>query len=576
MANLFEQNHLISTKMNSTFDRGVAESIKRLKNLDNCIIFNDKLSAKISNRDELDKMDQKLPNERKNILTCTDDIIDVIKSRTAKKSAGNDRMPSFLLKHFSINIIVFLTILFNHLLANGYFPKKWKGAIITPIPKLGKDNSIIKYWRPISNLSTISKIFEKIIQIKLNVITCNLNIFNTQFGFRKNISTIHPLAILQNDVNENLNDNKFTTLISLDFKAAFDTVWHDGLIFKLLKLGINPFLVKIIYDYLINRNFQISVNDILSEKKSIKSGVAQGSVIAPSLFNIYVHDIPIDKNIKLLQYADDILLYRSDSNVGRVQNLMNIYLVKLTQFFGLWKLTLNENKTVCLNIVGKGDIDKNTRKKLKNLKISINGILIKFSNQLKYLGLIFNYKNDFIDHIKNVKNKFNKGRWALNHLFKLQLIDKKIKTNIYKIYLRPIFMYASTIWANPKNISSAQMESIRLIERKTIRSTNNFHRKRNQYYYEKNDRLYESAGINRIDRYIVKNNLNFIEKCKNHVNNIINDIALRYFNLKYKSISYLYYLNERNLLFIDKKILIYHTGYRNENQYVYNTNQNVD
>lgn len=576
MANNFEKNHLISTKLHSGFENLVDEAITNLGSLQNCILFDGVVNANIPDRKDLQKINDILPFEKKNILTCTEDINEIIASRAAKKSAGLDDMPSFLMRHFNANIILFLTILFNHLLANGYFPNCWKRAIITPIPKVGKDNTIIKYWRPISNLTAVSKVFEKIIQNKLNNITRNLNIFNTQFGFRKNISTLHPLSLLQNDINDGLNSGKFTTLVSLDFRAAFDTVWHDGLIYKLLKIGINPFLVKIIRDYLSNRSFQIRVDDSLSDVKSIKSGVAQGSVIAPNLFNLYVYDIPLNDNVKTLQYADDVLIYRSDSNVGKMQNYLNIYLVALTNYFKLWKLTLNGSKTVALNVVGINDIDLKTRKKLKNIKISVNGTLIALSNQLKYLGLTFNFKNNFNDHIKNIKVRFNKNRWSLNHLFKTQFLNTKIKINIYKIYLRPIIVYAAPIWTNFKNISSSQMESIRLIERKIIRSAGNFYRARGQYYYKNNKNLYDDTCLNRIDRYMVGLNLNFIEKCKIHYNNIINTIANRYFNQKYKSISYLYDLNEKNLLFTDKKLLIYHYGYRDDNTIVYNTNQNIN
>lgn len=131
------------------------------------------------------------------------------------------------------------------MLANCYFPKKLKFAKITPIPKPNKDSSILLFWRLISNLYSISKIFKKILQSKLLKFSRNLKIFENQFGFRGSYSTIHPLAIMQNDINSGLNKHEYTSIISLDPKSAFDTVWIGGLIYKMAKLGINPFLTKI-------------------------------------------------------------------------------------------------------------------------------------------------------------------------------------------------------------------------------------------------------------------------------------------------------------------------------------------
>lgn len=576
IANHFEKNHLISPAITSDIDDEIHSTTNDLQSFGNCIIFNDTITANIENQRDLDKLNQSLPFEKQNILTNLEEVQSVIKSRSSKKSAGYDEMPSFLLKHLNIKIMLFFTILFNHLLMNCYFPQKWRDAIITPIPKIGKDISIIKFWRPISNLSALSKIFEKILQIRIIKTTNNFDIFKTQFGFRSKTSTVHPLSLLQNDINDGLNRGKFTTLVSLDFRAAFDTVSHSGLIYKLIKLGFNPYLIKIIQSFLTNRTFQIKINNLISEKKLIPSGVPQGSVIAPNLFNLFVHDIPLDENVNTLQYADDILLYHVSDCPGKTQNFMNIYLVKLVRFFKRWKLTLNEDKTVCLNIIGKNDIEKKISKRVRNIKISISGKIIGFSNQLRYLGLTFNYKNDFIDHLNAVKIRFLKNKWSLKHLLKSGFIETKIKINIYKIYLRPILTYASVIWAIPKNISSSQMEQIRLIERNILRSAGNFHRKRNEYYYANNKSLYENTNINRIDRYIVGANLNFIEKCFEHSNTIINSIALRFFNAKYKCVAFLHFLNSRNLLFIDKKLLIYNVGYRDEDRIIYNTNQNTN
>lgn len=106
-------------------------------------------------------------------------------------------MPIYLLKFFDPKIINQLSLLFNHMLAISFFPEKWKEAKITPIPKIGKDKTIIQNWRPISQLTAISKTFEKVIQLRINTHLEHNNIIpDHQFGFREGLSTYHALAAI--------------------------------------------------------------------------------------------------------------------------------------------------------------------------------------------------------------------------------------------------------------------------------------------------------------------------------------------------------------------------------------------
>lgn len=577
IARNFGSNHNLSINSESNMSSEVVNSINLLDQLPgNIFTFNESFPALISDYKQLNSINDKLSFEKRNILTCTEEIIESINSRKTKKSCGIDGMPSFIIKNFSYEIFQFFTILFNQLMSSCYFPNCWKIAKVTPIPKIGRDFSILGNCRPISNLNSISKIFEKIIQQKLMKFMSNLDIFENQFGFLHGFNTIQPLAILQNQINSNLNKTNFTNIVSLDLKSAFDTVWHDAVIHKMLALGINPYITRIIKSFLNNRKFFISNNNFNSELFNIPSGVPQGAIISPILFNIFIHDLPTDNNVHTLQYADDTLIYYSGKNVSLAQSYINIHLVKLCKFFKKWKLILNHNKTILCNVTGTGDLNQKTKRQLKNIKISVDGFLLKPQSNFKYLGIHFNQKNNFNNHIGAIIQKSNISYSGLKNILRSRIIEPKIKTNLYKIYIRPIFSYASCIWSIPGNISSAQMEKLRLRERKFLRSSSNFHRNRNDYMYQNNKKLYDTANINRIDRFLVDINIKFINKCAEHFSNRIKRIHSTFFDGKYKSISYLHRLNENNILLTDNKLLIYHTGSRNTNQLLYNQNQNTE
>lgn len=132
-----------------------------------------------------------------------------------------------------------------------------------------------------------------------------MGVFENQFGFLKQHSTIHALARIQDQINCGLNNGKITSIVAVDLRSAFDVVWHDALIHKMIKLGFSPGLTKIIQNFLKNRHFSVRLNGRTSNVFDMDSGMPQGSVVSPQLFNIYIHDIPTNKNIQITQFADE-------------------------------------------------------------------------------------------------------------------------------------------------------------------------------------------------------------------------------------------------------------------------------
>ncbi|GFV15999.1 RNA-directed DNA polymerase from mobile element jockey [Trichonephila clavipes] len=98
---------------------------------------------------------------------------------------------------------------------------------------------------------------------------------------------------------------KYTGAVFLDIQKAFDRVWHTGLLYKLIKINAPPQLILIIKSFLNNRSFAVRVNDTHSSTKQIRAGAPQGALLSPTLFNIYVNDIPKTRQTTVCLYADD-------------------------------------------------------------------------------------------------------------------------------------------------------------------------------------------------------------------------------------------------------------------------------
>lgn len=306
-----------------------------------------------------------------------------------------------------------------------------------------------------------------------------------------------------------------TQAIFLDIEKAFDTVWIEGLIFKMLSFGFDKCICRYFFNYATNRKFAVKINDYISNFQDIPNGLPQGAVFSPIGWAIYMADIPKFMReqtatiIKLSQYADDtaIIAFNYFGNYETLELDINDYLNELSEYFTKWRIKLNKNKTERLTFVGSYKITKySDRKKARNVEISIDNQIIANSDQVKYLGLILTPNLEYYRHIDHVIGKVDIAFAKLKNIFASKSIESNVKVLAYRTLIRPIITYACT---NYFQTSSYQMERIRRKERKILRYCyNSFRSNRNRYINSK--ALYEN--IDRIDIYCAKMNIDIIEK----------------------------------------------------------------
>jgi hypothetical protein len=227
---------------------------------DKCEIFASTLVNAFTLNSSLDNSTKNLVQKKlsesdilpQNILPylSPNEILDIIKKLPKRKSPGHDLITNTILKNIPRKAIIFLTILFNFLIKMRYFPTEWKMATIILFKKPGKDNSTPNNYRPISLLSSVSKIFEKIIHSRLTNYLIKINaIPHFQFGFKSNHSTTQQLLHLTEHINDGFEKKQHTGAAFLDVAQAFDRVWHDGL-FKLKTFNTPTALYNLIKSFL--------------------------------------------------------------------------------------------------------------------------------------------------------------------------------------------------------------------------------------------------------------------------------------------------------------------------------------
>jgi hypothetical protein len=244
------------------------------------------------------------PNDTPITPTSPEEVREIIGSLKVKKAPGPDHIPNTALKLLPDKVVVALTAIINASLRLCHFPSRWKRANVIFIPKPGKDPKFPQNYRPISLLSNVGKIVEKVILTRLvKMANDNAAIPDEQFGFRPKHSTADQLIHVTEFISHGMNQNKSTGAIFLDVAKAFDTVWHDGLVYKLHTAGLPLAMVKLINSFLQNRVFHAKIGHALSTERAIEAGVPQGSVLSPTLYAIFTADIPkpAEQNSRCMQ-----------------------------------------------------------------------------------------------------------------------------------------------------------------------------------------------------------------------------------------------------------------------------------
>ena len=308
------------------------------------------------------------------------EVFNLILMLNPKKKNGPNSIPTEILHLLANDICKPLSIIFNKSFASGECPDLLKMASTVPIFK--KDSKlIVSNYRPISLLSNINKILEKLMFKRvydfLEKYKC---IYKLQFGFRSKHSTNHALVDITETIRAALDDKKIAGGIFVDLQKAFDTVNHEILIEKLSHYGIRGKTNDWFRSHLSNRMQYVSILGNDSGIKYMKHGVPQGSVLGPLLFLIYINDLnKAIKYSKVYHFADYTNLLKISNSPSQLRSQINIDLKLLYKWLLANKISLNCAKTESIIFHKPG------QKPSYEFKFKMNGHRVRPSDSIKYL-----------------------------------------------------------------------------------------------------------------------------------------------------------------------------------------------
>ena len=390
------------------------------------------------------------------------EVLNIINDISINKATGPHSIPTNILHQIKHNISEPLSNVINLSFQNGVFPENLKTAKTIPIFKDKGSNLECSNYRPISLLSNINKIFEKLMHSRLyNFLSIHNCIYDLQFGFRSKHSTNHALLDLTEDIRRALDDNSFAVGIFIDLQKAFDTVDHNILLHKLDHYGIRGLANDWLRSYLTDRKQYVSINGFKSNTNIMKFGVPQGSVLGPLLFLIYINDL--HKAIKYCttrHFADDTNILIKNKSLKQLKKHVNFDLRNLCKWLKSNKISLNASKTELL-------VFRHPNKEVNyNLKIKIDGKRLLPSNYVKYLGLYIDSHLKWNYHTDILAPKLSR---ALGMLTKIRHYVSKITLRtIYFGIFSSILTYGCQIWGqilnkNVNRIIKLQDKVIRVI-----------------------------------------------------------------------------------------------------------------
>lgn len=400
------------------------------------------MAESINSSSNIKTENRRIPNSIYLTPITQNEIIKYISSLKNNSATGLDQISVKLIKICHTYLTKPLTHIINTIFTTGVVPAHFKETIITPIYKSGSRTDKANY-RPISVINNIAKIFEKALKTRIEeFLDTNRIISENQFGFRNSFSTNDAIYKLTSTINNSIHKNNKCIAVFLDLAKAFDTVSHTILLEKLENVGIRGTALDIFTTYLQNRKQYVKIEKNISDPEIIKTGIPQGTVIAPILFTIFINDFCNISNIsaKIVSYADDTVIIFEGIDWEELTKKVSSEMKIIKNWLDQNLLSLNIAKTKFINF----SIYKTRNYNITEINIQNTDYVIRNTKKIKYLGVIIDENLKWQEHIIYITDKIRK---LIRKFYMLRdILSTKTLLNVYNALVVSIIRYGIIAW----------------------------------------------------------------------------------------------------------------------------------
>ena len=418
------------------------------------------------------------------------------------KAPGEDTIPYEIIKQLGPTAKKVILHMYNAIWRGEPIPQAWRTAVIIPIHKEGKDPELTGSYRPISLTDCLGKILEKMIADRLSAYMEEKELFNEcQAGFRQERCTgdqVWKLVQTATDKMQSRRDGGLATLVTFfDFERAYDKVWREGLIAKMIKLKVPYSFIKYARLFLSGRKTTVEINGQRSKTFYLNEGLPQGSAISPLLFLLFINDITeyMSPGATPSLFADDTAAYvecgkDKTEAVKKMQENIN----GIERWADEWKMRLNAGKTQVM-VLSTSNADTSWKPKLY-----LGETQLEVVKEYKFLGITIDSGLRFTTHVNRVIAKARRRIKILKCLAGKEW-GQSLDTQraLYITYIRSCLEYAAPSWypwiskTARKSLETVQNECLRVMTRMAKTTPVDF--------------LRLQAGIEPLESRVEKNNM---------------------------------------------------------------------
>ena len=370
---------------------------------------------------------------------------------------GPDAVHNDMLRRLPAVALEALLATFNFIWETGTFPAAWREATVIPILKPGKSGSDPQHFRPISLTSSLCKLMEKLVNVRLSwFLECHGVFTNAQCGFRKHRSAVDHILALDSEVRACFSQRKHLGAVFFDIQAAYDSVPRNGILKKLFNYGIRGRMGLFIQGFLSDRHFRVRVGNHFSGTFSQENGIPQGGVLSVALFAVMINDIGDELPVAIGRslFVDDLAVWYSASSARLVSRQLQLSVSRLERWGLKNGLRFSTDKTVAVHFCRRRCLDP-------HLGIRLYGQSVETRPAARFLGVLLDRRLTYKEHFQALRERCFKSLSVLKCVSRTSYgADRDTLLLLYRSMIRSKLDYASFVYDSASESSKRSLDTV--------------------------------------------------------------------------------------------------------------------